>query len=195
MIANRRVTAIIPARGGSKRLKRKNIVPVWGRPMLSWAVRAAQHSKYIDDIFVSSEDPKILRIARESGARIIRRPKYLAADHVFKQDVIVHAVRFLQTSRRQLSPDIVVSLQPNSPEILPKHLDKAIEKLLADRRQEVLSVDAHLNQNAAFRIMTSPTVFQRTLSTFCGVIIVDIIDVNTPEDLHAVSHRKKPSYG
>src|SRR5690606_28597054 len=97
---------------------------VWGKPMLYWVVRACQLSQSIDRVFVSTEDAEIAEVAEESGAEVIRRPKELAAGHVFKQDVIVHAAEGFDPK-----PDIVISLQPNSPELCSEDLDKAIRKL------------------------------------------------------------------
>jgi CMP-N-acetylneuraminic acid synthetase len=61
-----KITAIIPARGGSKRLSRKNIYPIWGKPMLSWSIKAAKQSKLISDVWVSTEDEEIIKVASRS---------------------------------------------------------------------------------------------------------------------------------
>ena len=191
MISKKYIAAVIPARGSSKRLKDKNIYPVWGKPMLYWAIAACKKSKYIDDIFVSSESEKILKVAKKYNAQLIKRPKKLAKDKVLKQDVICHAVSWIKSSKKYKKPDIVISLQPNSPETKTKDLDKAMEKLVRYNRQEIFSVDKNLNQNAAFRIMTYKTVFQKSLSTSCGVFVTDYVDIHTLEDLKKVEARKK----
>lgn len=187
MIDSRVVVAIIPARGGSKRLPRKNITPVWGQPMVYWAIRACERSQYIDEYYVSTEDDEISKLCREFGANIVQRPKELANDVVYKQDVIVHAVESLETK-----PDIVVSLQPNSPEICSKDLDAAIEKMVKKDRHEIFSVDDELIQNAAFRVMKYETVFQKSLSTRSGVYIASYVDVHTPADVRLLENEKKP---
>ena len=86
------IVAIIPARGGSKRLPRKNIKTVLGKPMLNWAIDACKQSKYIDRIFVSSEDNEILRLAKNSNVEVIERPISLSEDNVWTQDVLKHGV-------------------------------------------------------------------------------------------------------
>ena len=68
-----KVIAIIPARGGSKRLPRKNIFPIWGKPLIYWSIKAAKESKYITDVWVSTEDDEIARIAIKNGAKVHRR--------------------------------------------------------------------------------------------------------------------------
>ena len=85
-----RIVCIIPARGGSKRLPRKNIKKVLGKPMLQWAAEACLKSKFLNqsNIFVSSEDEEIIQISKEIGLKTIRRPEHLAADHVWTQEVI-----------------------------------------------------------------------------------------------------------
>lgn len=74
--------AIIPARGGSKRLPRKNILPVSGRPMVAWPVQIAQDSGVFDRVLVSTEDDEIAEVAQSAGAEVIRRPSELAGDTV-----------------------------------------------------------------------------------------------------------------
>lgn len=188
MIQDKRVFVVIPARGGSKRLPRKNIAPVWGKPMLYWAIRACRNSRYVDEIYVSTEDDEVAKIASVYEVKLIRRPATLADDLVFKQDVIVHAAENFALP----NPDIVVSLQANSPEICAVDIDAAIEKLHQFDRSEVFSVDANLIQNAAFRVMRYEYVFQKSLSTRSGVYVTHYTDVHTPKDLEFVETNRHP---
>ncbi len=189
MIGNKRVYAVIPARGGSQRLPRKNIATLWGRPLLYWAIRAADQSKYVDRCFVSTEDAEIAARAEEFGASVIVRPQELAGHEVFKQDVIVHAARQFDPA-----PELVVSLQANSPQLNPADLDGAIEKLEERKLNEVFSVDADLVQNACFRIMKYEYVFQQSISTHCGVYIADAMDVHTAADLETIEAQGQPGW-
>lgn len=154
--------------------------------MLFWAINACKKSQYIDHIYVSSDSYDILNLAEEYGAMTIQRPKELSNDFVYKQEAIVHAATLVVPT-----PDIVISLQPNSPEIKYYDLDNAIFKLFAYERNEIFSVGRHLMQNAAFRIMRYSYVFQKTLSTKCGVYIANYIDVHTEEDVKNVETRGK----
>lgn len=187
MIDGLTVYAVIAARGGSSRLPRKNIYPVWGKPMLYWVVRACQQSQYIDRVFVSTEDEEIAGVAQESGAEVIRRPKELAEGHIFKQDVIVHAAEGFDPK-----PDLVISLQPNSPELCPSDLDNAIRKLKDNDRNEIFSVGEDLLQNAAFRIMKYDYVFQKSISTRSGVYQTNYVDVHYKEDVEFLNQNRKP---
>ena len=155
MIGEKTVAVVIPARGGSTRLKRKNVYPVWDKPMLFWAIKCCHSSQYIDDVYVSSEDNEILKLAIEFGAKAIQRPAKLADNFTYKQHAIVHAVETMDEKF-----DIIVSMQANSPEISAKDVDSAIEKLVLNDRNEIFSVDEDLIQNAAFRIMKYNYVFQ-----------------------------------
>jgi len=74
--------AIIPARGGSKRLKRKNIYPVFDKPMIAWSIEACQRSQFIDEVLVSTEDDEIATVAASFGAQVIKRPNDLADDQI-----------------------------------------------------------------------------------------------------------------
>jgi len=183
-----KIAAIIPARGGSTRLKRKNIYPVWGKPMLSWSIRACKASKSINDIYVSTEDSEIGRVATYFGAKVIQRPESLADNFTFKQHAIVHAAKNLT-----YKPDCVISIQANSPEMSAVDLDNAIEKFLKHNRSEIFSVDENLIQNAAFRIMKYEYVFQKSLSTCCGAYVTDYIDVHTLEDIEELEAQRSPS--
>lgn len=191
MIEGKRVVVIIPARGGSKRLPRKNIAVVWGRPMLYWSIRACKHSKYIDEVYVSTEDKEVAELATRFGSNVINRPGTLATDHVFKQDVIVHAAESLSEPK----PDLLVSLQANSPEICASDLDAALEKLVKFDRSEIFSVDKNLIQNAAFRIMHYEYAFQKSISTRSGVFVTTYVDVHTAEDLAFVEENRRPCEG
>ena len=86
------VVAIIPARGNSKRLKDKNIYPVWGKPMIYWTIEAAKKSKLINSIYISSESDKIIKIAKKYKVKTIKRPKKLSKSNVYKIEALKHAV-------------------------------------------------------------------------------------------------------
>ena len=183
-----KIVAIIPARGNSKRLERKNIYQIWGKPMLYWSVRACQESKYNIEPWVSTEDEEIKEIAECFGAKIHKRDPELSGDHVYKQVVIRSAAKHVFENSPE-KPDIVISLQANSPQITAKHLDDAIEVFFKYERDEVFSVDENLMQNAAFRIFKSDYVFQEDLSTNCGVFICDLHDVHTVEDIKYIEEK------
>lgn len=179
---------IIPARKGSKRLKYKNIRDVWGKPMIYWSIKAAKESKYVKDIYVTTDCQKIYKICQSFKVNVIMRPKKLARDHVYKMDAIKHAVRIIL--RKKIQPSIVISQQANSPELKGKVIDKTIDLLIKNKRSEVIVVDKKsMNQNGALRTMLLRTVFDRNLSTNVGVVLSNETDIHTPRDLRKVNKR------
>ena len=187
----RKITAIIPARGGSQRLARKNIYPIWGHPMLSWAIKACKESRLISDVWVSSEDEEIRKIAAEYGAKTHNREEHLSEPHVFKMEAVRAAARHIHSKN---APDIIISLQANSPQITADMLDDAITVFIENDRNELMSVGTNMMQNAAFRIMKNSYVFQRDLSVKSGVYVCDLHDVHTIEDVNYVEGLEKREY-
>jgi CMP-N,N'-diacetyllegionaminic acid synthase len=181
-----RILAIIPARGGSQRLKKKNIHPIWGKPMIYWAINACKGSKYFIEPWVSTEDEEIKQIVLKYGAKVHNRSTKLAKNKVYKQAVIRNACKYIFDVYGR--HDIVISLQANSPQIKSEHLDEAIDTFLKYERDEIFSVDENLMQNAAFRIFKSDYVFQEDLSTNCGVFVCPLHDVHTIEDVKYIEN-------
>lgn len=184
---------MIPARGGSKRLLRKNIFPVLGKPMLLYTIDAAKKSRFIkeEDIYVSTEDHEIKMLA-EKHCKVVDRPVELAGDKVWTQDVIDHFIEKLQINEE----DIVVVLQANSPEITAEIIDRGIELLLQHKLWQVHSVDQDFINNGAIQIMRSKVGKHRGKPNYNGVVITDWIDLHTLEDVQQVEERlKQKGYG
>ena len=187
-----KIITIIPARGGSKRLPRKALYPVLDIPMIKRVFDEAKQSKYINKIVVSTEDKEIKELCIENNVEVQDRPIELSRDDVEKMDVIEYATK--RIIEGGYNPDIVVSLQPNSPEFKGVDLDNAIDFFLKELYDdhpvcEVMSINPDMLQNACFRIMTTKTVFQKTLSTHVGVYMTDYIDVHNIEDVGKVEGR------
>ena len=134
MYKNKTFLAIVPARGGSKRLPRKNILDLSGKPLIAWSIEAGLKSKYIDKVVVSSDDDEILAIAQKYGSAIIKRPNELASDTASSFDAIKHAI---ENSDKY---DYVVLLQPTSPLRNEKHIDESIELLFQKSADAIVSV-------------------------------------------------------
>ncbi len=137
MIGNKQVLAVIPARAGSKRLSRKNILEFNGKPLLSWTIQAGLQSKYIDDVIVSTEDSDIAAIAKTEGAMVpFLRPAELAGDTTTTIDVVCHLLKSLSLK----SYDYILLLQPTSPLRTAAHIDQAVELLIARNADAVVGV-------------------------------------------------------
>lgn len=131
---NKTFLAIIPARGGSKRLPRKNILNLCGKPLIAWSIEAALKSKYISKVVASSDDEEILNISKIFGADIIKRPDELASDTATTFDAIKHTIDNFKKY------DYIVLLQPTSPLRNEKHIDEAIELLEEKQADAIVSV-------------------------------------------------------
>lgn len=123
MKSNKTFLAIIPARGGSKRLPHKNTLDLNGRPLISYTIEAALQSSYIDNIVVTSDDDEVLRIAQNYRVEIVRRPTVLASDTATTFDAVHH------TLSQMKGYQYTVLLQPTSPLRRAAHIDEAIEVL------------------------------------------------------------------
>ena len=190
MINGKKVSAIIPARGGSKRLKGKNIFPVLGKPMICYAIEACQKSDYVDEIIVSSDCEKIKSVVKNFKNVIFHsRSESLSDDKTFKQDVIVEVLRSVYENSKEEKPKTILSVQANSPEISDKIIDEMIETKLKFNKKEIFSVDKDLMQNGAVRVMDYEYCFLKTLSMYCGVYICDLHDVHTIKDVEIVEKR------
>lgn len=108
------VLAIIPARGGSKGIPRKNLAPLGGKPLLVWTIEAALEAELVGRVAVSTEDAQIAQVAAQTGAEVIPRPADLAQDHTHTEPVLVHALEYLR-AREGYQPEVVALLQPTTP--------------------------------------------------------------------------------
>ena len=122
------VLAVIPARGGSKSVPRKNLVDVAGRPLVSWVIEAALAARRLDRVVVSTEDAEIAETARKWGAEVpFERPQELATDEVSLIPVVQHALA--EMDRLGFRADVVVSLQGTSPLLEGVDIDAVVDKL------------------------------------------------------------------
>ena len=134
MYKNKTFLAITPARGGSKRLPRKNVLDFNGKPLISWTIEASLESEYVDNIVVSSDDEEILNISKKYGASIIKRPNELASDMATTFDAIRHTVDNIEKY------SYIVLLQPTSPLRTAKDIDNAIKLLEEKNADAIVSV-------------------------------------------------------
>jgi pseudaminic acid cytidylyltransferase len=131
--------AIVTARGGSKGLPRKNVLPFCGKPLIAHSIEAAKNSSAIDRIIVSTDDEEIADISREFGAEVpFMRPAELASDTAGSREVILHALSFLKKQRTPVEDFCL--LQPTSPLRTSADIDGALKIFLEKRADSVLSV-------------------------------------------------------
>jgi len=135
------VLAVIPARGGSKGIQRKNLVPILGKPLVAHSIEHARASRCINRIIVSTEDNEIAEVARKAGAEVpFMRPDILAGDTVLDLPVFQHVLQELR-QRESYTPDLIVHLRPTTPLRKQPWIDDAVELLTAnDEADSVRSV-------------------------------------------------------
>jgi CMP-N,N'-diacetyllegionaminic acid synthase len=138
MHQDRKICALVTARGGSKGLPRKNVLPLAGVPLIVHTIRAALRCPLLGTWHVSTEDAEIAEISRAAGADVIDRPSDLASDAAASVDVALHAVKML--AQRGIRPDILILLQPTSPLRTAEHLAACLDAFLASAATSVVSV-------------------------------------------------------
>ena len=132
------IYCIIPARGGSKGVPRKNILPFMDKPLIQHSIEYAQSSEWVNGIFVSTDDQEISSISEHAGATVIQRPVELAGDAATTESAIEHAISWWD--ERNLTPDIIVLLQATSP-LRPDHsLGKALKQFMDGKFDSMLSI-------------------------------------------------------
>jgi len=141
MYKDKNILGLIPARGGSKGLSRKNIKPLLGKPLIVWTIKQAFASKYIDRVVVSTDDKEIAEISKKYGAEVpFMRPKELAEDNAKGIDVVLHAIDWLRENDKQKQYDLIILLQPTSPLRITDDIDKTIELLFLKKAKAIVSV-------------------------------------------------------
>ncbi len=132
------IFAIIPARGGSKGVPRKNLSPLADKPLIAYSIEDAIESKMVDTVFVSTDDHETSEVAKRFGAEVIHRPHDIATDSASSESAIVHALEVL--SRQGDLPELIVFLQCTSPFRTGKDIDQAIIQLQQEQADSLLSV-------------------------------------------------------
>lgn len=133
-----KIIAIIPARGGSKGLPRKNIRLLAKKPLISYTIEEALKSEYINRIIVSTEDQEIANISKHYGAEVVKRPDSLSRDDSLTIDAVFHVIESPNVQIEKL--DVVILLQPTSPLRNLQDIDIAIDIFLKNECNSVISV-------------------------------------------------------
>lgn len=195
MFQDKRIVALIPARGGSKGIKNKNIRPLAGKPLIAHTVEYAAASGYIDDVVVSTDSEEIANVAKAYGALVpFLRPAALASDTARTIDAVVHAIQTLRTMGRTY--DALVLLQPTSPLRTDEDIDRAIEAFygrggaclasvsaVSDHPLLIRSIDAEgnlvhlLDANSTCRRQDMPSFYRINGAIY--IFRIDDIDADT----------------
>lgn len=163
MLEGCRILALIPARGGSKGIKNKNIVDLCGKPLLAYTVEAAIASKYIDDVIVTTDSLTIAEVAIQYGAQVpFLRPEHLAQDTSTTLVGVLHAIEQLKTQKKNY--DILVLLQPTSPLRDVIDIDSAVETFFSNGRRALVSISEANDHPLLMRTITGNGRMEALLS-------------------------------
>lgn len=136
---NYKIISIIPARGGSKGIPKKNIYKINNKPLIAYTINEAKKSKFFKDVIVSTEDSEIEKISKKLHAQVLKRPKKLSTDNTPTNSVIINAIKQLET-KGDIEFDAIVLLQPTSPLRTVDDIDNSIKIFLKNKCDSVMSV-------------------------------------------------------
>ena len=143
MYDNKTIIAVIPARGGSKGLVRKNIRPLLGKPLIAWTIEQALASKYTDRVIVTTDDNEIAEISRRYGAQVpFMRPEELSKDGSPTIEVLLHALSWLEEKSQVF--DYLMLLEPTSPLREKSDIDETIRLLISNKAAKAIVSVARL---------------------------------------------------
>lgn len=157
MIDGGRVLAIVPARGGSKGLPRKNLRQLGGRPLVAWPIAAARGTPVIDRVVLSTDDAEIAAAGREAGADVpFMRPPQLADDSASSADVVCHALEALRSGGETY--DYLILLEPTSPLTEPDDVARALRRLHAsrDRADAIVGISRVVAHHPEYNVLLGP---------------------------------------
>jgi len=153
MYRGKKILALIPARGGSKRLPNKNILKLSNKPLIGWTIEAAKKSKYIDQIFISTDSPEIKDVAESFDCNVpYLRSKSLSTDSSTTLDVAIDVIHKFR--KDQVFFDYLILLQPTSPLRKESHIDEAIEVFFEKKANSIISVS--LAEHSSYWVNTIP---------------------------------------
>jgi len=146
------IVCIILARGGSKAIPKKNLINFCGKPLLTWSIDQAKNTRNISSIWVSSDDDKILKLAKKNGVNIIKRPKSLSTSKSSSVSGWIHAINYIEKNEKPI--DMVVALQVTSPVREPKDIEKGI-KIFFEKKLDSLFSAAIIGDFYIWKIINS----------------------------------------
>jgi CMP-N,N'-diacetyllegionaminic acid synthase len=176
----RPILALIPARGGSKGLPRKNVLPLAGKPLVAHTIATALDSSTITRTIVSTDDDEIAEAARSHGAEVpFRRPAELAADESLDLEVFRHALEWL-AREEGYEPELVVHLRPTNPIRRTERVDEAVREMLADPRADSL------------RSVSVPAQTPYKMWRRAGAYLAPLVEVAGVHDAHSRPRQSLP---
>lgn len=137
--SEQQILAIIPARGGSKGIPRKNLKPLAGKPLIAHAIAAALQADLVNRVVVSTDDDEIAAVSVDYGAEVVRRPDAISGDSAGSELALIHALKHLR-QKENYKPWLIVFIQCTSPLTRPEDIDAVIQVLKEENADSALSV-------------------------------------------------------
>ncbi|MFC1813507.1 cytidylyltransferase domain-containing protein [Thermodesulfobacteriota bacterium] len=134
-----KVLVVIPARGGSKGIPRKNVRMLAGKPLIAHTIEHAHHARKVNRIVVSTDDPEIASVSKQYGAEVIIRPAEISGDTASSESALLHSLDYLEQTENY-NPDLLVFLQCTSPLTKPEDIDGTIQILVKEKADTALAV-------------------------------------------------------
>jgi len=135
-----KVVAIIIARGGSKSIPRKNVLPLKGKPLVAWPIDLAKTIERVDRVIISTDDDEIMEISKKHGAEVLfKRPPELSDDEITTLPVLQHCIKFLEEKERY-KPDVILLLYPTSPFLKKEKIEQALDLFENTKCNSIISV-------------------------------------------------------
>lgn len=138
MHKTKKILAVIPARGGSKGIKKKNIYPLGGKPLIEYTIETAKKVSLIDSLIVSSDCDEIINVAKDLDCNFIKRPKNISSDISSTEECLLHAVEFYEN--KSITFDYIVVLEPTSPFRKAESIRNMIKLIIQNEANSILSV-------------------------------------------------------
>jgi len=180
----------IPARIGSKRLLKKNIQEVWGKPMIEWVIKEALEAELVSEVIVGSDSEEVIKIALDAGANTVKRGRHYCTDNVSKIDAGKE-----MSIKWGISQDVpIVLAQANSPEVDFETINEMVTVLNSTDRKEVITTWKG-NQHGALRAVKDYSqLWTPHLSYKLAYLERDWVDIHTEEDLNEVEGTRKAAH-
>ena len=185
-----KIVALIPARSGSKRLKKKNLKKLLGQPLISWTIKTAKKVKEISDIFVSTDDEEIGKICNKLDIKFPwKRPKYLSGDKVSSENVALHFLNWYEKKYSKI--DGLLLLQPTSPFRKKSSIIKAIKLFKKNKNKAIVSFSRIKKKNringsiyliSSKNIRKHKSFFKPTVLPLVQNNLKESIDIDTYDD-------------
>ncbi|MFH0792060.1 MAG: acylneuraminate cytidylyltransferase family protein [bacterium] len=138
MISGKKIIAIIPARGGSRGIPKKNIINFCGKPLLAWTIMQVKNSSKVNEVYVFTDDRGIANVSKKYGAKVIDEPKELAGDFSPSENALKYAIEEIR-KKDEKEIDYVIFLQATSPLRETKDIDNAIDKIISEKADSLFS--------------------------------------------------------